>query len=166
MIIRKRHLNIVAIVFFAVVIAVVFQQIATSMTEQGIASGGPYDNAAAYPRAISVLIGILLVCQLAASFLMKSDEEQDDDGVDIGSLGRPAAMLAVFAGYLGLLNWLGYHLTTPIMLFAIMWIAGMRRMVLMVISALAMSLFFAFMFEFFLKIVLPGGVFRLNIPWS
>lgn len=165
MIIRKRHLNIVAIVFFAIVIAVVFQQIATSMTEQGIASGGPYDNAAAYPRAVAVIIGILLVCQIAASFLTKSDEAEDDD-VELASLGRPAAMLAVFGGYLGLLSWLGYHLTTPFMLLGVMWIAGMRRPLLMVISAFAMSLIFAFMFEFFLKIVLPGGVFRLNIPWS
>ena len=118
-----------------------------------------------YPRAVAVLIGVLLVCQIAASFLTKGDEAEDDD-VELSSLGRPAAMLAVFGGYLGLLSWLGYHLTTPFMLFGVMWIAGMRRSLSMMIAALTMSLFFAFMFEFFLKIVLPGGVFRLNIPWS
>ena len=166
MIIRKRYLNALAIAFFAVVIAVVFQQIATSMTEQGIASGGPYDNAAAYPRAIAVIIGVLLICQIMASFLTRRADQQDDEAIALASLARPAAMLTVFAVYLGLLSWLGYHLATPIMLLGIMAIAGMRRPVLMMVSALAMSLFFAFMFEVFLKIVLPGGVLRLNIPWS
>ena len=41
----------------------------------------------------------------------------------------------------------------------------MRKGGLMILAALAMSFCFAFLFEFFLKIVLPGGVFGLNIPW-
>ena len=32
--------------FLAIIVAIVFQQVYTSMTEQGIASGGPYNNGA------------------------------------------------------------------------------------------------------------------------
>ena len=164
MVIRKSHLTWLSLVFFFAVIAVVFQQILTSMAEQGIASGGPYDNGAAYPRAVALIIGGLLIVQLALSFLVR-DGSEADEVVALSSLGRPAAMLAVFAVYLGVLRWLGYHLTTPPMIVAIMYVAGMRRLVLMIAAAIAMSVFFSFLFEFFLKIVLPGGIFRLNIPW-
>ena len=88
-----------------------------------------------------------------------------DEVIVLSSLRRPLAMLAVFALYLGVLGWLGYHLTTPPMIVAIMSVAGMRNAVLMIGSGLAMSICFAFLFEFFLRIVLPGGVFGLNIPW-
>ena len=165
MIIRKNHLYWLFIAFFAVVITVVFQQILTSMVEQGIASGGPYDNAAAYPRAVAILIGLLLIAQLATSLLMKTGDQSNEPVVEVPSLGRPAAMLVVFGVYLALLSWLGYHLTTTPMIVAIMFVAGMRRLIVMIVAAVAMSLFFSFLFEFFLKIVLPGGVFRLNIPW-
>ena len=165
MTLRKRHLTWLSILFFAAVIAVVFQQIHTSMTEQGIASGGPYDNAAAYPRAVAVIIGVLLLLQLAASWLWADKGSRTEEGIALSSLGRPLAMLAVFGVYLGVLGWLGYHLATPPMIVAIMYVAGMRKAGLMVLAALAMSLCFAFLFEFFLKIVLPGGVFGLNIPW-
>ena len=56
----KKHAEYLVIIFFLMVIGIVFQQIATSMTEQGIASGTPYDNAAAYPRAVAILAGALL----------------------------------------------------------------------------------------------------------
>ncbi len=162
---RRHHLIWLAIAFFAIVIAVVFQQIHTDMAEQGIASGGPYDNAAAYPQAIAVLIGLLLFVQLVLTLLTRERGQEADDVVALSSLARPVAMLAVFAVYLGVLNWLGYHLTTPPMIFAVMAIAGMRRWWVMIVAAVALSLGFAFLFEFFLKIVLPGGIFRLNISW-
>ncbi len=165
MTIRRHHLIWLAIAFFAIVIAVVFQQIHTNMAEQGIASGGPYDNAAAYPRAIAIVIGVLLLVQLALTLLSQDRGEEADDVIALSSLTRPMAMLAIFACYLGVLNWLGYHLATPPMIFAVMYVAGMRRWLVMIVAAIALSIGFAFLFEFFLKIVLPGGVFRLNIPW-
>ena len=61
----RKHAEWLAALFFSVVIAIVFYEIATSMTEQGIASGGPYDNAAAYPRAVAIVIGALLALVLA-----------------------------------------------------------------------------------------------------
>ena len=78
MIINKKHVELLAIIFFTIVVAVVFQQIFTSLTEQGIAAGGPYDNAAAYPRAVAILIGTLVLVRLL--IIVFSNEGSDPNG--------------------------------------------------------------------------------------
>lgn len=67
----KRKSEWLAIAFFAVLVALVFQQIATSMNEQGIASGGPYDNAASYPRSIAIFLGAMLLVQVITLLLKR-----------------------------------------------------------------------------------------------
>lgn len=159
--ISPRHLSWLVAAFFAIIVAVVFQQVSTSMTEQGIASGGPYDNAAAYPRSVAILIAVLIALQL----IIDQFTTEPVSTPDALNMKRPAAMLLIFALYLGVLNWLGYHLTTTPMVFAIMWVCGARQFGRLIIAALAMSFGFAFIFEKFLNVVLPGGMFGLNIAW-
>lgn len=149
--------------FFVVLIATVFQQIATSMTEQGIASGGPYDNAAAYPRSVAILIGCLLLLMLVLNRWRVASGP--DDSLSLADVRRPAMLLVIFSVYLGALGYLGYHLSTPPMLMSVMVLGGLRRPFEIVLVGLGVSLMLAFMFEVFLKIVLPGGIFALNIPW-
>lgn len=157
----KKHAEYLAILFFVGVVAVVFQQVATSMAEQGIASGSPYDNAAAYPRAVAILVGFLLALQAAITWRAKASGAP----VALEAAGRPIALLAIFAIYLFSLGWLGYHLSTPPMLMALLWLAGYRRPLMVILYGFAISFGAAFLFEVFLKIVLPGGIWRLNIPW-
>ena len=159
--IKSTHVNWLVAVFFAIVIAIVFQQISTSMTEQGIASGGPYDNAASYPRAVAILISVLVVLQLIVDRFATAPVTEPNTT----NMKRPIALLLIFAIYLGVLNWLGYHLTTSPMVFAIMLVCGARQIGRLIVAALAMSFGFAFIFEKFLNVVLPGGMFGLNIPW-
>ncbi|MEX3007107.1 tripartite tricarboxylate transporter TctB family protein [Hoeflea sp. TYP-13] len=157
--------------FFVLVIAVVFQQIHTSMTEQGIASGGPYDNAAAYPRAVAVAIGVLVFIQVlidnfgSGRTVREHLRTEEGTGTELSLLKRPTLLLVIFAIYLGALNTLGYHLSTAPMIFAIMWCCGSRQALRLVLVALVMSFVFAYIFEKFLNVVLPGGIFALNIPW-
>jgi putative tricarboxylic transport membrane protein len=166
MIIRKKHLERLMILFFMILISIVFQQIYTSMTEQGIASGGPYDNSAAYPRTVAIIVAILIAAQLIASKLIRSDTDEDpDEIIDISMFKRPTAMLGIFAIYLALLTPLGYHLTTTPLMFCVVYITGIRRIPVIAVVSAVLSFSFAFMFEFFLKIVLPGGMFGLNIAW-
>ena len=152
----------IAIGFFAGLVALVFQQIHTSMTEQGIASGGPYDNAAAFPKAVAIVIAGLLVIQIIAEFLERVPIAAANRA---SSWQRPVAMLLVFGVYLGLLTPLGYHLTTAPMVLAVMSICGARRIAMLTIIALTMALIAAFIFEKFLNVVLPGGMFALHMPW-
>ena len=160
-----KYLSWASTAFFLVIVAVVFQQIATSMTEQGIASGGPYDNGAAYPRAVAIAIAGLAVVQFLIDMIRARSGQQQGKAVAFADLRRPALLLVLFALYLSVLTMLGYHLTTAPMIFGIMWICGARQIGRLIPAALAMSFALAFIFEKFLNVVLPGGVFGLNIPW-
>lgn len=157
-----KYLTWLIVLFFAIIIALVFQQISTSMVEQGIASGGPYDNAASYPRAIAIIAGVLVALLLVNEYFNSTPQPET---LSPGGMRRAIGLLVVFAVYLSLLAWLGYHLMTTPMVFAIMWIGGGRAVGKLLVAALTMSFVLAFIFENFLNVVLPGGVFRLNIPW-
>lgn len=161
----SRQANWMVVVFLAIIIGIVFQQIHTSMEEQGIASGGPYDNAAAYPRAIAILIGIMLVAQGIGMWLRRQETPASSDTALVSELVRPALLILIFGLYLFCLSTLGYHLSTTPMLIAVMLLCGVRKPHVLASVALGISFVFAFLFEYFLTIVLPGGYFGLNIPW-
>ncbi len=163
--IRKTHLNWLITAFFAAIIAVVFQQIHTSMEEQGIASGGPYDNAASYPRTVAIVMGILVVCQVLLDHFKGQPDAETEAPIRFADLRRPAMLLVIFGLYLGVLNIIGYHLATAPMIFAVMWLCGSRTIWKLALASLLISFSLAYVFENYLNIVLPGGVFHLNIPW-
>lgn len=160
----RKHAEWAVLAFFAILIAVVFQQINTSMVEQGIASGGPYDNAASYPGAVAILMGVLMAALLVINRLRPSPAD-DAAGYALSDLKRPVLLILIFAVYLAALGTLGYHLSTPPMIAAFMILSGLRRPLEVIMVSAGISFVFAFLFEVFLKIVLPGGMFGLNIPW-
>lgn len=163
--ITPKQLSWIITAFFAIIVAVVFYQISTSMTEQGIASGGPYNNGAAYPRAVAIAICVLALMQLAIDHIWAKSGSHDNAPATLADLKRPVLLLVVFAIYLNVLTLLGYHLTTTPMIIGIMWICGARQIGRLLLAALAMSFVFAYLFEKILNVVLPGGVLGLNIPW-
>ena len=165
--IERKHMEWVATAVMVVVVAVVFQQVYTDMMEAGIARGGPYENAASYPRSLAIILGVLVIIEVAGRFITPGSRahEQASVGIETKYLGRPALLLVVFSLYLGLLRFLGYHLTTTPFLLSVMIIAGERRWGRIIITSLVFSFALAFVFEVLLKIVLPGGIFRFNIPW-
>ena len=160
----SRTLNLLALGFLFAVIVIVFWQIETDFKEQGIASGGPYDNAASYPRTIAIFIGVLLGLQLVVELLTSRTAAKPAD-VAVSDIGRAAAMLVVFAVYLMVLTTVGYHLATAPMIFAIMWICGMRNILKLLLASVAIATGFAFIFEVFLNVVLPLGIWDIFIPW-
>lgn len=164
-IIRKKHINWLIVLFFVAIVAVVFQQIHTSMSEQGIATGGPYDNAAAYPRSIAILIGLLVALQAIIGFLKPKSTTNSGTEISLTELKRPIILLLIFGAYLALLGPLGYHLTTAPMIFGIMILCGVRPSIYAALNASLIALALAYAFEVYLKVVLPGGMFSLNVPW-
>lgn len=160
----SRILNFATLGFLLAVIVTVFWQIGTDMKEQGIASGGPYDNAASYPRLIAVFICILILIQFAIEIL-KKDVASLSDEVRTSDLHRAGLMIVVFAIYLMTLTTVGYHLATAPLIFAIMWLCGMRQYMKMAIASVGIATGFAFFFEVFLNVVLPLGIWNIFIPW-
>lgn len=162
--ISGKHLNWIVALFLIAVVAIVFQQISTSMTEQGIATGGPYDNGAAYPRAVAIVIAALVLLQLLLSAFEKTNT-QEIQATSLAQLKRPVLVLLVFTIYVSALTTLGYHLTTTPMIFALMWACGARSYLKQAVAATLIAFAFAYIFEKVLNVVLPGGIFALNIPW-
>lgn len=165
MVIRRKHLTWLIVLFFVAIVSVVFQQIMTSMSEQGIATGGPYDNAAAYPRAIAILIGCLVAVQAVISLAKPEHSAGTESEITVSELKRPIVLLLIFGAYLAVLGLLGYHLTTAPMIFGIMVLCGVRPSISTVITSLTIAFVLAYAFEAYLKVVLPGGIFSFNIPW-
>lgn len=141
---KQKHAEYLAYAFLLAVVGVVFQQIATSFAEQGIASGGPFDNAAAYPRAVAILIVTLIALQLAVSSVAR--RRDNSETLSPAHLARPAAGLAILFGYVWSLNWLGYHIATPSMIAALMILGGSRRVAEILIIPVTASLLMAFAF--------------------
>ena len=152
--------------FMFLIVAVVFWQIYAVMVPAGIASGGPYDNAASYPRVLAVILGLLTAVRLAVKSIQskRSMTETHDKGVK-PSIRTSVLLLLIFAFYLMGLGFLGYHLTTAPFLVVLLYLVGERKWPLMLSFGVISSLAVAFVFEVLLKIVLPGGIFRINIPW-
>lgn len=155
----------VVLIFFGAVVALVFQQISTSMVEQNIASGGPYNNSASYPRAVAVLISIFLPLALLTTRWEKTGAEAITENLTRETLKRPLSVVIIFVVFLLALPVLGYHLAAPGMLMGVMFACGLRGLCQVLLPGLTIPLIFAYIFEVYLKIVLPGGWLGLNIVW-
>ena len=154
-----------SLVFFLALVAVVFQQINTDLTKQGIASGGPLQNAAFYPRGVAILIiGIVFVRVVQLTLEIKQNTAELPFK-SLHQLVLPAKLIFLFGLYLYLLGVLGYHLTTAPFLFLVTYISGDRKIFYNILASISVALLIAFLFEKFLRLVLPGGVYSINIPW-
>ena len=153
--------------FILLIVAVVFWQIYAVMTPAGIASGGALENAAAYPRGLAIILGILVILRSVAKIIESKKQEVSESETSISwySMRTSILLLVVFTLYLLGLGKLGYHIMTPIFLIIILFLVGEKNWLKILLFSVICSLSIAFVFEVLLKIVLPGGVFRINIPW-
>jgi putative tricarboxylic transport membrane protein len=163
LVIGRRFAEWCTIAFMLVLVALVFEQIHDVLGPAGMAEGGPYDNAAAYPRGVALVLLGLVALQVIVQFVARRPE--NEDGLRLNQLTRPAVVIALFGLYLALLGVLGFHLASAPMLFSIMVACGSRQWWQMIVFSLAISFGMAWFFESQLDVVLPGGIFNLNIPW-
>ena len=159
---------VVAMVFLAVV-AIVFQQIATNMVDQGIASGGPYNNAASYPRALALAIAVLLAARLGLGVLRQRrgvPAQVDEETMMLGAgVWRAAALLSLFALYLLGLGKLGYLASSVVLVTAVLWLCGERKPLLLLVIPLVVTFGLSFVFGGLVNVVLPRGEFSIALPW-
>lgn len=159
---------------FLAVAGLVFQQIATSLTEQGAASGDPLANAAMFPRIVAWLM-IGLVGLIAAAMLTGRMERPGahhtldamPDQTPEPALVRRRMLLGSVAGlaaYLLVLELLGFHFATTVLMTGLFAVLGVRPWWWAVLCGLGANLLVAFVFEGILKVVLPTGIFGLSLP--
>jgi putative tricarboxylic transport membrane protein len=157
---REHGFDWIALALLLLVPIVVFWQISTSLVEQGVASGGPQNNAAIFPRIVAWLMvglsGVRLLQLLAGRVSTPSPIE--------GTPTTPLALLstAMLLAYLILLSTLGYYLATPVLIAALLRLYGLR-LIESIIGGLAMTLVVAGIFEGLLNVVLPLGFSKFTL---
>jgi len=150
----------VAWLFFASIPVLIFWQSATSLAEQGAASGGPLDNAAFYPRVIATLMSVVVAIQGARLILGRVSHRSPFTRE--GGTPLALAFSSVFVIYLIALPSWGFHLATPPLCIGMMWAMGVRP-VPAFIGGLVLWFCASFVFEGLLNVVLPVGMFGLTI---
>ena len=140
-------------------ILLVFYDVNTSMVEQGIAKGDAYQNAAAYPIVLSIIL-ILCISLVIFRKLIFRNIEKTNLIFDL----KHIQLFIIFCIYLIFLDMVGYHLLTPILLFITSFIYGERNWFITIIYSIITSLLIALIFEELLNVVLPVGVFEIALP--
>lgn len=140
-------------------ILLVFYDVNTSMVEQGIAKGDAYQNAAAYPIVLSIIL-ILCISLVICRNLIFRNIEKTNLIFDL----KHIQLFIIFCIYLIFLDMVGYHLLTPILLFITSFIYGERNWLTTIIYSIIISLLIALIFEELLNVVLPVGVFEIALP--
>ena len=165
MTLNRNHVEWLALVFFLALVGVVFQQINTDLVAQGIAEGDPFHNAAFYPRAVALLILGAVFIRAAILTTEIKNTKQIVPEKRVSEIFRPVQLVCLFGLYLYFLDILGYHLATAPFVALIMTICGDRKPLPTLLFSVSTAFLIAYVFEKYLKIVLPGGIFSINIPW-
>ena len=141
-------------------VLLVFYDVNTSMLEQGIAKGDPYQNAAAYPIVLSIILILCISLVIFRNLILYRNIEKTNLIFDL----KHIQLFIIFCIYLIFLDMVGYHLLTPILLFITSFIYGERNWFITIIYSIIISLLIALIFEELLNVVLPVGVFEIALP--
>lgn len=150
---------------FLALAGLVFYETSTSFVEQGAASGGAMFNAALYPRLLAwALVGLsaLRLVDIARAISAGGSAPAARSADDRQSLVKALICLGFLAVYLFSLKPLGYHLTTPVFMFACLVLLGTRPVLLAAALAIGTSLTMSFVFEVLLNVILPVGIFGIG----
>jgi len=161
---KTQHIaEIMVFLFMAVLVALVFHQIATSFVDQGIASGGPYNDAAAYPRFVAFAICLLIALRVFALIFFSEDVSADSELH--GNIGRAVLMLVLFGLYVCALPMVGFALSTVLFLVLAMKLGGIIGLVRPVAIAILSTVMVGLFFGNLLNVVLPRGVLNIIPQW-
>jgi len=152
--------DVVAWIFFAAVPVVIFYQAATNLAAQGVASGGPLDNAAIFPRIIAWILAGLAVVNILRILTGLVTAPSPLTTTPTTRLALTATLL--FVAYLVALPFVGYHLLTPVLMAILMRLFGLGW-TLSIVAAVGFSLGVAAVFEGLLNVVLPVGFAEIAV---
>jgi len=150
---------IVWVLFLALPLVILWQS-ATSLDEQGVASGGPMVNAALFPRMIAwLLLGLAVIngARIAFGMIRKPSPLKATPTTRLALIAT-----AIFIVYLIALPIAGYHLATPVLIAVLLKTLGLPFMASLA-GGVGMSLLVAAVFEGALNVVLPVGIFQIAV---
>ncbi|WP_051534219.1 tripartite tricarboxylate transporter TctB family protein [Desulfitibacter alkalitolerans] len=117
-----------------------------------------------FPQVLIIIVLILSVYQIAASFIKKEafqpQREKQEKSLQI-SWNQKYSSYIIFifsVAYAVLITRLGFFISTAIFISTAMWFLGARKLTAYVFSTLGISLFIYFLFVMQLKVPLPKGI--------
>ena len=149
------HAEWAAMVLWVALVGIVFWQTNTDFVRQGIASGGPFHNAAMFPEIVAVVISLCAVPIVVQAVLR--NRKQPKPALSLRDLRRPLALLLAFSLYLALLDVLGYYIATVPFLFFVVWLCGERKIINPAFFSVVVTFVVALVFQRYLTVVLPRG---------
>lgn len=121
-------------------------------------------GAETFPQVLVVIVLVLSVYQIAASFIKKEAFQQQKEQKDKSQHTNwvreysPYIIFMFTVIYAILITRLGFFVSTFIFICSAMWFLGARRVTAYVFSTLGISLFIYFLFVMQLKVPLPKGI--------
>jgi putative tricarboxylic transport membrane protein len=150
--------------FFLCIIAIVSYLCATSLTEQGYASGTPITNAALYPRLLVAVLLAMTVAQIITEIRTTGAPLSDDLGV----LTRQRLIQIVQCTGLGilyliLLPMIGYLALTPVFVALMLLSLGIRAFTNIALFSILLTLGCSLIFQGLFNVNLPRGLFGIAL---
>ena len=120
---------------------------------RGVNSYGPNF----FPQALALMLFLTsaaLIIQALRGKALKNLEDMNKPG-----LVRTAVTLLIAAGYVFLMNVLGFYLATALFLFVVMTYLGQKKLWIRILVSILVATAVFSLFHYFLKIPLPEGIF-------
>ena len=145
--------------FFALLCGVVLYEAATTLTEQGHASGSAISNAALYPRLLSGLLLFLAFFQVISDVRMSGPVPGAEEPAGPGQDRLTVFAALTLVAYIILLPILGFLLTTPLFVLAFLLLLGDRNWTTLSFVPIATTAGCFVVFQVLFNVNLPRGLF-------
>ncbi|KJZ21746.1 hypothetical protein TW79_21290 [Tritonibacter mobilis] len=155
-----RHLPAV---LMATLCGLIFYEAATSLAEQGYASGTPISNAALYPRLLAGLLLVLLAFQIIADVRATDPNAGVEDAASAGSTRQTAITGISIVACVMLLPIFGFILVTPVLVLGLLLLFGDRQPATLIAVPLAIPAGCLLVFQGLFNVNLPRGLFGIAL---
>lgn len=141
--------------FLAALAGLVFYEAATTLTEQGYASGSPISNAALYPRLLAGLLLALVAVQVVADLRRGAPPAGSEPAATPDRAGQTSYVALGMVAYVALMPVLGFLLATPLFVLALMLVLGDRAPATLIGVPIGITAGCLLVFQ---------GLFNVNLP--
>ena len=110
-----------------------------------------------FPQVLSILLLVASIALIVKA--VKGSEQKQLEETDKKGFIRALVALILAIGYIQIMQFLGFYLSTALFLYILMMYFGQKSQILYIASSILVSSVIYGIFHFFLKIPLPEGIF-------
>lgn len=160
---RARGARLFPVAALAAICGLALHETATSLVEQGNASGSPIQNAALYPKLLAYLLIALLLAQAISDLRATRARDTGMPAASVRQRNQIIAAAVAIVLYLAALPIAGFVLATPLFVFALLFVLGDRSLITLIGLPVAVSAGCLVAFQGVFNVNLPRGVFGIAV---